>query len=133
MTNILIIDDDAFLRIWLTRILESKRHAVDAARDGQEAFHFLERKRYALLMVDLLMPVVSGFEVLETLGRRGLKIPTIIMSGIVVPEVHQYLKTHENVRLLSKPFSEHQLLLLLDDLIGRTPAASPRKKKRRKK
>ena len=133
MTNILIIDDDSFLRGWLTRVLESKRYEVDVARDGREAFHFLDRKPYALLMVDLLMPVVSGFEVLETLARRGMKIPTIIMSGILVPEVHQYLKTHESVRLLSKPFSEHQLLLLLDDLILRAPAASPRKKKRRKK
>jgi CheY-like chemotaxis protein len=129
MTNILIIDDDPDFRAWLTRILEKKRHHIDVARDGQEAFRCLERKRYELLMVDLLMPVVSGFEVLDSLGRQGMKIPTIIMSGIVVPEVHQYLKTHENIRLLSKPFSEEQLQEAIESLLGGAPPTKRRRKK----
>jgi len=133
MTNILIIDDDPSFRAWLSRILETLGYDADVARDGREAFRSLDRKTYALLLVDLLMPVVSGFELLEELGRRGIKIPTIIMSGIVVPEVHQYLKTHENVRILSKPISEQQLQNAIEDLIGPRLDYTPRKRKRRKK
>lgn len=133
MTNILIVDDDASLRAWLSRILESLHYDVDVATDGREALRCLDRKSYSLLLIDLLMPVVSGFELLEALGKREMEIPTIIMSALVLPEVHQYLKTHEKVRILSKPFSDEQLQEAIESLIGNGPDAAPRKRKPRKK
>jgi DNA-binding NtrC family response regulator len=133
MTNILLVDDDADFRTWLIRILKRLPYEIDVAGDGREALQCLDRKKYSLLMVDLLMPVVSGFELLKALEQRKVEIPTIIMSGIVVPEVHEYLKTHEKVRILSKPFPEQRLLDMVEELMGRASGSTTRKRKPRKK
>jgi CheY-like chemotaxis protein len=122
---VLIVEDDASQRNWLARVIATAGYTFDVALDGREALQMIERNPYSLLIVDLVMPVVSGFEVLSELSRRNLKIPTVITSGIIVPEVHHYMKTHEKVVLLSKPLSEGTLMEAIHSLI---PPSSRRQK-----
>ena len=122
MTRILIVEDDPFLRVWLVRILGSDRYEVDVAKDGWEGLRLLEHQEYSLILLDLVMPIISGFEVLEVLKRERREIPTIIMSGIVLPEVHDYLKPHAKALILSKPLSEESLLPALEYLLDKTGA-----------
>ena len=127
--TILVIEDEPSQRGWMERILTSAGYRVELAKDGREALQLLETKSYSLLIIDLIMPVVSGFEVLDELKRRGVTIPALITSGIIIPEVHDYLKTHSEMALLSKPLSQDQLLDALEGLIGGSPAPSRRKPK----
>lgn len=120
--TILVIEDEPTQRAWMERILTSAGYPVSLARDGREALQLIDSKEsYSLLVVDLLMPVVSGFEVLDKLWSRGIEIPTLIASGIIVPEIHHYLKTHSETLLLSKPLSQETLLQAVDQLIGASP------------
>jgi two-component system chemotaxis response regulator CheY len=119
MARILVIDDDASLRTFLKKVLGRRGHKVDLAKDGRDALQHLGKKSYDVILVDLLMPVMSGFEFLEALENRTPQIPTIITSGIVVPGVHDYLKTHPQMRILSKPYTQDALLTEIQDLLGR--------------
>jgi len=69
--RILVVDDDDAIRRLLFTILRRRGLAVDAAKDGAEALEQLERFRYALVLLDLMMPRVNGWEVLRHLERRS--------------------------------------------------------------
>ncbi len=120
-STILIIEDEPTHLAWMERILESEGYRTESAKDGREALQSIERRKYLLLVIDLVMPVMSGFEVLETLQREGIVIPTLIASGIIVPEIHHYLKTHPKVALLSKPLDPETFLQAIDHLTGCPP------------
>ena len=119
MPRLLAIEDDESLRIFLKELLERKGYEIDLAEDGRRALDHLEENRYDLVVVDLLMPVMSGFEVLDALGKRPERIPTLITSGIIVPGVHDFLKTHPEMKLLSKPYTPEQLLSAIKELLHR--------------
>jgi CheY-like chemotaxis protein len=95
---------------------------VVPAADGDAGLQQLKAADFDLLVLDLVMPLTSGFEVLAELERRKIRIPTIVTSGIVIPGVHDYLKTHAQVRLLSKPFDRAALLGCVRDLLRGGPA-----------
>src|SRR5262245_58953768 len=131
--TILVIEDEPSMRAWMERILTSAGYQVEPARDGREALSLIDRKRYSLLVIDLVMPVVSGFEVLDELQRRKVEIPTLITSGVIVPEVHQYLKTHEGMTLMSKPLHPEEFLDTVERLAGRPPGRKTTARRRKPK
>jgi CheY-like chemotaxis protein len=120
MSRILVIEDDRLLREWVEQILKQRGHQVDLAEGGREGLLKIKASIPDALVLDLLMPLMSGFEVLTALGKESIRVPTIITSGIVVPGVHDYLKTHEQVRILSKPYSADDLLQAIDELLEAT-------------
>ncbi|HLF93293.1 MAG TPA: response regulator [Planctomycetota bacterium] len=117
MTRILVIEDDASLREWLKKVLDHRGYDVQLAENGDAGLQRLLEAQYDLLVLDLIMPQMSGFEVLTAMEAKGIRIPTVITSGIVIPGVHDYLKTHPQVQLLSKPYTEQQLENLIGPLL----------------
>ena len=116
-TRVLVIEDDGLLRDWLKQVLLRKGYEVDMAVDGIDGLGRLAAGTYDVLILDLLMPQMSGFEVLTAMEQRSIRLPTAITSGIVIPGVHDYLKTHPGVRLLSKPYSPQELFGVIDSLL----------------
>ena len=116
--TILVIDDEESVRTWMERILTRAGYRVDSAKDGWDAMKRIEQNKYSLLVIDLVMPLVSGFEVLDELRRRKIEIPTLITSGVIVPEVHSYLKTHPDVTLMSKPLGIEEFVETVERLTG---------------
>jgi DNA-binding response OmpR family regulator len=117
----LIVEDDARLRDWLKLLLERKGYTVDVAVDGKDGLGRLTAGPYDLLILDLLMPQMSGFEVLTAMEQKSIRVPTAITSGIVIPGVHDYLKTHPGVRLLSKPYTPEELFNVIQPLLDQRP------------
>ena len=81
--TILVAEDDADLRGVLTASLTRNGHEVIAVRDGAEALAAIERNDVDLLVLDLVMPNIDGFEVLARLKEigKGMTIPVIVVSG----------------------------------------------------
>lgn len=114
MRDILIVDDDSDLRELLRITLQDQGYEVDVARDGGDGLAHLQRRRYRLLLLDLLMPRVDGLVVLRTLrDQPALRPPAVIVvSGLhqqddVLPALEAGADDY-----LVKPFD-------LDDLIMR--------------
>jgi CheY-like chemotaxis protein len=81
--TVLVAEDDADLRGVLTTSLTRNGHRVLQARDGAEALAAIERDRVDLLVLDLVMPNIDGFEVLARLKEMttGVTIPVIVVTG----------------------------------------------------
>lgn len=79
--RILIAEDDPVLADGLTRSLRQADYAVDCAHDGEQADHMLGAQHYDLLILDLGLPKLEGFEVLRRLRRRGGTVPVLILSA----------------------------------------------------
>ena len=130
-STILVIEDEPSQRAWMERILTSAGYAVELAKDGREALKRIEQGSYSLLVIDLIMPVMSGFEVLDELQRRKVEFPTLITSGVIVPEVHHYLKTHSGITLMSKPLKQEDFLETVERLTGGPPGRKSGRGRRR--
>src|SRR5437773_6189582 len=63
----LVVDDDASIRILVSRILGRHRYAVDAVKDGAEAIEKLLQRNYAVVVLDLMMPRIDGAGVVKYL------------------------------------------------------------------
>lgn len=84
MSNILVVEDEDFLRKPLEDTLELEGYDVDTASDGEEAMKRIEKKKPDLILLDLLMPKKDGFFVLEELSKNPewKLIPIVVLSNL---------------------------------------------------
>jgi two-component system OmpR family response regulator len=79
--RILIAEDDPVLADGLTRSLRHSDYAVDCVTSGDQADHVLLSQKYDLIVLDLGLPKLDGFEVLRRLRHRGSKVPVLILTA----------------------------------------------------
>jgi len=79
--RVLIAEDDPVLADGLTRSLRGSDYAVDCVTDGAEADLVLAAQNYDLVILDLGLPRLDGYEVLRRLRRRGSKMPVLILTA----------------------------------------------------
>ena len=109
--NVLVIDDDQALRGLFTTLLTRKGFTVDTASDGRAAYDRLEHQTYSVILLDLMMPDVNGFELLDKLQRDSptLLDRVIVMTGASQRSVES-LDTSRIWGLIRKPFDIDQLV-----------------------
>lgn len=84
--KVLIADDDSIISDILSRKLLSSGFKVSIVDNGQKALEILKKEKFALLLMDLTMPEVDGFQVLAGIKELGVKMPIIVMSNLSQPE-----------------------------------------------
>ncbi len=110
MATILVIEDDLAFRDLLRLHLRQAGHKVQAAADPEEGLRSLIDAPPDLILLDLDLPYLSGFEVLEALRKdpASAKIPVVIVTGHAEEEVHERCRGIGIDGYLTKPFkSEH--------------------------
>lgn len=104
-----MIDDDAGIRVLVTRILEKHDFEVDVARDGAEGIEKLSAADYGVIVLDLMMPRLDGVAVVKYLSQYcPEKIPSVIVTSAfgaaafekVCPPVHHFLEKPFDVSML---------------------------------
>src|SRR6187455_16963 len=80
--RLLLCDDSPVERLALGHFLRANGYQVDEASDGKSALHFLRHRRVDLLLLDLQMPEVDGFDVLNYVGEHRKALPVILLSGM---------------------------------------------------
>lgn len=66
--HVLVVEDDDTIRRLVIQILEERALQVDSARDGADALHQLSRQQYGVVILDLMMPYMSGIDLLDSLN-----------------------------------------------------------------
>jgi DNA-binding response OmpR family regulator len=79
--RILAVEDDPRLQKLLLRGLSEDGFAVDLAADGEDGLHLASTEAYSAIVLDLLLPALSGRELLSTLRRRQVQTPVLILSA----------------------------------------------------
>jgi CheY-like chemotaxis protein len=116
--SILVVDDDAATRGVVTDMLAVHGYDVIAAANGQEALSWLDAIRPDAILLDLVMPVMDGFEFLRVHFQHPQRraIPVIVLSGVSRND-HRWVQV-PSVRVVSKPFTEAQLVAAIEAECG---------------
>jgi CheY-like chemotaxis protein len=120
--KVLVVEDAPAVRAMLSLVLETRDYAVATAEDGQQALVKVQTERPDAILLDLLLPKIDGFAVIEALyhDARAACIPIIAMSAGHRLE----MIGNRGVRAyLSKPFDIDGLLRALEDALTSTPPA----------
>lgn len=99
--RILVVDDDAAIRSLLVTVLRRRGLHVDSARDGKEALEHLALCRYSVLLLDLMMPTMTGWEVLDILQNTAARPEIIVLTAGVEPSALRSQIVRATIR---KPF-----------------------------
>ena len=108
--NILVVDDEAVIREGLTRTLEGDGLIVDTAKNGHAAIEFMQQKEFDLVITDLKMPGMNGFEVLNAVKVLQPGIPVIMITGFATVESAVEAMKNGTVDYIVKPFTPDQIL-----------------------
>ena len=119
MADILIAEDDPDVRKWVAVALETEGHAVRTAPDGAAALAELGRERPDLLILDVMMPKISGFEVCRRVRAKDVALPILMLTA----------RSREEDKLtgfgmgaddyVTKPFSMKELFVRVSALLRR--------------
>jgi DNA-binding response OmpR family regulator len=111
--RILVAEDEKDLNLIIKKKLQSSGYSVDCAFDGEEAIDFIEAAEYDGIILDVMMPVYDGFEVLKKLRRSGIKTPVLFLTARdSVEDRVKGLDLGANDYLI-KPFSFEELMARL--------------------
>ena len=124
MARILLVEDDSALARGLVRTLQARGFSVDLAEEGEQGLMMAREEPYLVMILDLGLPELSGFEVLKALRSGGNKIPVLILTAR-----HEIRDRVRGLDLgaddyLLKPFDVDELAARLRALMRR-PAGDP--------
>jgi DNA-binding response OmpR family regulator len=126
--RLLLCDDSPVERLALAHFLRQQGYQVDEAGDGASALQFLKNRTVDLLLLDLQMPDLNGFDVLNYVHEHRRALPVILMSGMPPDEIQQEISTlnePELPPLFIKPFDPRQLVEMVElQLSGEMPRGS---------
>ena len=120
--QVLIVDDDPEARRWLARALTAEGWQASEAGDGQEALLRVRERRPDLILLDLLMPEMDGFEFLARLqaDAKGPRVPVVVLTAADLTEDdHRRLNGAVEQVLLKQACGREELLRALRDLVER--------------
>jgi CheY-like chemotaxis protein len=109
MATVLIIDDAAFSRRMLRKYLQIDGYEILEAANGAEGLEMIKSNRPGCVLTDLLMPDVSGLELLERIQQEGLKVPVIIISADIQDSSRQQGLELGAISFINKPVKEDEV------------------------
>lgn len=125
--RILIVEDEQKLAEGIKKGLEKRGYAVDTVDDGEKALTRLSvhRSDYDLVILDLMLPTKSGYEVCEEARSRGVTVPILVLTARNETENKVKLLLSGADDYLVKPFSFEELLARVHALLRRPVATVP--------
>lgn len=78
----LVVEDDPAIRRLVEKLLSRRGIDIDTAHDGRIAVEKLRSQRYSVLILDLMVPEINGFEVIEFLKRENIHTPVAVVSAV---------------------------------------------------
>lgn len=119
--RILVVDDDDAIRALLSTVLRRRGLRVETARNGVEALARLAECRYSLLLLDLMMPLMSGYEVLAHIADESASTRPLVLVLTAGIEPRKFDTTFV-VGTIHKPFDVE---LLIDTVMGCLKVTEP--------
>ena len=127
MANILVVDDDRSILDTFVDLFADHGYTVETCRDGKEALEHLRSGAFDLLLLDVLIPHINGFALVEQLNEDEelKKIPVVVFSGIYRSINHRQDLVHYDqvVDYLDKPLQTDRVVKIVTDILGKEEKA----------
>ena len=127
MFRILVVDDDKHTRMLMQAILENENYTVFLAKNGEEALDVIDKEHVDLVVLDIMMPQMDGYEFTKTLRENNNNLPILMVSA-----KHQPADKHRGFLVgtddyITKPIDEAEMLLRIKALLRRAQIVSEKK------
>ncbi len=122
--RVLYVDDDPTMTAAVEQMLASEGYDCDAVSLGKRAVELAKRNKYDIILLDIMMPDIDGYEIVERVRRGGVRTPILVQSGLVDRENDMeglWLGTSE---YLIKPFNKGELIERIETVVSRSADAS---------
>lgn len=117
-TRVLVADDENEMRTELALLLGKRGYLVETAENGKKAVELIKKQKIEILILDLKMPLMSGFDVLKYLHEIKSKIKTIVITGSILGST---LPDKDNM-----PQAEKKRILKFADVVMNKPFNAPK-------
>ena len=114
--KVLIVDDSSIIRNYLQKAISDK-YDVTPVSSGSDAINIIQSKKYDLILLDLMMPGVDGFGVLDFMKENNIVIPVVIISGDTTKETIDRAFTYNVIDMIEKPFSDKVIMNKIDRIL----------------
>lgn len=122
LANILVIDDEARIREACTLVLSDRGFTVSSASDGEEGLEMISNNYFDIVLVDLMMPKISGFDVLSEVRTNHPDTVVIVITGYATLEHSIEAMKKGAFDFIPKPFTPDQLRAVVDKSLQYTNA-----------
>ena len=127
MFHILVVDDDKNTRLLLKAVLEAANYSVTTASNGEEALEVMDRTHVDLVVLDVMMPKMDGYEFTETLRSVNNNLPILMVSAKQQPADRKKGFLVGTDDYMTKPIDEEEMLLRIKALLRRARIVSERR------
>ncbi len=118
MKRIFVVDDELDIAEALETVLETEGYSVRTCPDGEDCLQALDEETPDLVLLDIMMPRLNGYGVLDRLEKAGRQMPVLLMSAVRPADLGGY--RDQVVGFMQKPFSLDTLLDRVADLVDST-------------
>lgn len=120
--KILVIDDSKVIRIRVREMLPTGNFEVLEAKDGLEGLSLIKKENPNLIMLDFLLPKMSGWEVFQEIQKSATlqKIPLVLMSGRKEEVTEKITEPFQYFSFVEKPFEKNQLVAAIKDAMQKS-------------
>ena len=127
MYNILVVDDDKNTRMLLKAVLDNAGYKSICASNGYEALDAMDKNHIDLVVLDIMMPKMDGYELTETLRESGNNLPILMVSAKQLPaDKHKGFSVGTD-DYITKPIDDEEFLYRIKALLRRAKIESERK------
>jgi DNA-binding response OmpR family regulator len=127
MFSILVVDDDKNTRLLFQTVLEEASYMVYTADNGKSALEVMDREHIDLVVLDVMMPEMDGYEFTKTLRENQSTLPILMVSAKQLPEDKKQGFLVGTDDYMTKPIDEEEMLLRIKALLRRAQIVSERK------
>lgn len=117
-TNILLVEDNPVNQLVVTDLLNEIEAEVELAVNGQEAINLFDPEKHALILMDMQMPVMDGYEAIRKLRAAGFNVPIIALTAHVSEVEMDKCKAAGADEYLSKPYKPEELYQKISQLLN---------------
>lgn len=115
--KILVVDDEDILRMLIADTLEFEGYIIEEAENGQEGFKMIESNSYDLIILDYMMPEMTGMEVLEKIKPLNLTVPIVMLTAKAQQADRDLAHQNGAKYFMPKPFSPSELVDLVNEIL----------------
>ena len=119
MFHVLVVDDDKKTRFLMREILEMEHYTVFTANNGEEALNVFSQQHIDVMIVDIMMPLMDGYELTKQLRSTNEQLPILMVSAKQLPEDRKKGFVAGIDDYMSKPIDPEELLLRIKALLRR--------------
>ena len=127
MFHILVVDDDKNTRLLFKAVLQAENYTVFTADNGEAALEIMEQEHIDLVVLDVMMPKMDGYEFTRTLRESNNNLPILMVSAKQLPADRKQGFLVGTDDYMTKPIDEEEMLLRIRALLRRARIVSERR------